>query len=109
MKRGLPIPRETEGDNRATEMIRVWLAHNDLHVWLNLGMWKGPEDSEVDEREAWGFLLSDLSRHIANGLMQQYGWDYDATRDHIRASFLKNFDDKTGGVAGGFRDDRDLD
>ena len=102
MKRELPIPPETKGDDRATEMIRVWLAHNDLHVSLNLGMWKDAEDSEVDERDAWGFLLSDLTRHIANGMMQQYGWDYDATRDHIRVSFLKNFDDKAGGATGTF-------
>ena len=67
-------------------------------------MWKDAEDSEVDEREAWGFLLSDLTRHVANGMMQEYGWDYDATRDHIRASFLKNFDDKAGGVTGAFPD-----
>ena len=49
MKRELPIPPETQGDDRATEMIRVWLAHNDLHVSLNLGMWKDAEDSEVDD------------------------------------------------------------
>jgi len=67
MKIELPIAPETEDDDRATEMIRVWLAHNDLHVSLNLGMWQGA-DSEVDEREAWGFLLANLTRHIANGM-----------------------------------------
>lgn len=104
MKRQLPIPAATKGDERATEMIRVWLAHSDLHVSLNLGMWHDAEDSGVDEREAWGFLLADLTRHIANGMMQQYGWDYDATRDRIRGSFLQNFDDKTGNVTGTFPD-----
>ena len=102
MKKPLRIPPETKGDNRATEMIRVWLAHKDLHVSLNLGMWQDAEDSEVDECEAWGFLLADLTRHIANGMMQEYGWDYDATRDRIRVSFLRNFDDKTGDVTGTF-------
>jgi hypothetical protein len=69
-------------------------------------MWQDAEDSEVDEREAWGFLLADLTRHIANGMMQQYGWDYDATRDRMRLSFLQNFDDKTGNVEGNFPNQR---
>jgi hypothetical protein len=73
MKRALDIPPETEGDDRATEMIRVWLAHNDLHVSMLLGMWSDAEDSEVDERDAWGQLLADLTRHIANGMMKEYG------------------------------------
>jgi hypothetical protein len=104
MTHELPIPPETDGDSRAIEMIRVWLAHDDMHVSLNLGMWHEAENPDVDEREAWGFLLADLTRHIANGMMQEYGWDYDATRNRIRESFLRNFDDKSGDVAGTFTD-----
>jgi hypothetical protein len=102
MKRALDIPPETEGDDQATEMIRVWLAHNQLHVSMLLGMWQDVEDSEIDERDAWGALLADLTRHIANGMMKDYGWDYDSTRDRIRAGFLKNFDEKAGDIEGDF-------
>jgi hypothetical protein len=87
MKRALDIPPEAEGDDRASEMIRVWLAHNQLHVSMLLGMWQEAEDSEIDERDAWGVLLADLTRHIANGMMKEYGWDYDSTRDRIRQAF----------------------
>jgi hypothetical protein len=67
-------------------------------------MWKDCANSEVDERDAWGELLADITRHIANGLMQECGWDYDSTRDRIRAAFLQNFDDKAGDVSGSLTD-----
>ena len=56
----------------------------------------------MDERDAWGELLADLTKHIANGMMKNYGWDYDSTRDRIRAAFLENFDDKSGTIEGDF-------
>ena len=56
--RELTIPPETHGDPRATEMIRVWLAHEDVHVSLLLRRWEDADDSEVDEREAWGNMLA---------------------------------------------------
>jgi len=83
-------------------MIRVWLAHNQLHVSMLLGMWQDAQESQVDERDAWGQLLADLTRHIANGMMKEYGWDYDSTRDRIRSAFLKNFGDKSGASEGDF-------
>jgi hypothetical protein len=103
MNKQLPIPPEALKADGSAEMIRVWIANNALHVSLNLGMWQNAEDSDVDERVAWGFLLADLTRHIANGMMQEYGWDYDETRNRIRSSFLHNFDEKDGNVTGTFR------
>ena len=100
--RALNHPPEVAGDEKATEMIRVWLAHNQLHVSMLLGMWQDAKESEVDERDAWGELLADLTKHIANGMMKQYGWDYDSTRDRIRTAFLKNFDDKSRMIEGDF-------
>ncbi len=100
--RELNHPPEIAGDEKATEMVRVWLAHNQLHVSMLLGMWQDAEECEVDERDAWGELLADLTKHIANGMMKEYGWDYDSTRDRIRAAFLKNFDDKSRTIEGDF-------
>lgn len=102
MKRELEQPGGITGDKNATEMIRVWIAHNQLHVSLLLGMWQDAKDSEIDERNAWGELLADLTKHIANGMMKEYGWDYDSTRDRIRIAFLKNFDDKSKNIEGDF-------
>ena len=94
----LPRPTETFEDERSAEMIRVWLANEQLHVSLRLGMWNDAEDCQIDERDAWGYLLSDLTRHIANGMMQRYGWDFDSTRESIRVAFLKNYDNKSGRI-----------
>ena len=102
MNRELKPPIEISGDENATEMIRVWIAHNQLHLTMRLGMWQDFEESDADERDAWGVLLSDLTRHVANGMMKEYGWDYDSTRDRIRATFLRNFDDKSGSIEGDF-------
>ena len=102
MKRELIAPPEITGDENATEMIRAWVAHNQLHVSMLLGAWQDAQESQIDEREAWGELLADLTRHIANGMMKEYGWDYDSTRDRIRAAFLSNFDEKVGGIEGDF-------
>ena len=100
--RELPRPSGIVGDDHATEMIRVWIAHNDLNVSMLLDMWHDAPDAEVDERDAWGELLADLTKHIANGMMKQHGWDYDSTRDRIRAAFLRHFDDKSNWIRGDF-------
>lgn len=52
MIRELGRPPEIAGDPHATEMIRVWLAHNQLHVSMLLGMWEDARESKVDERDA---------------------------------------------------------
>lgn len=103
MVRQLTIPPETAGDDDATEMIRIWLAHNELHVSLLLGMWADAEDAEVDERDAWGELLSDVIRHIANGLEQSHGWDAGQTVARIREELDACLDDAAPDISGGFR------
>ena len=107
MIRELDRPTGIEGDDRATEMIRVWLANNDLNVSLFLGMWEDADDSEIDERDAWGFLLADLTRHIANGMMQSHGWDYDESRERIKESFLRQFHNKNNTVEGNYPNDEE--
>jgi Domain of unknown function (DUF5076) len=102
VKRELYQPPEITGDDRAMEMIRVWIAHNHLHVSMLSGMWEDAEESQVDERDAWDELLADLPTHIANGMMKEYGWDYDSIRDRIRAALLQHLDDKIENDRGGF-------
>jgi predicted secreted Zn-dependent protease len=98
--RELSIPHGTADDDRATEMIRVWLAHENLHVSLLLGMWEDAEDSDVDERAAWGELLSDVIKHIANGLNDSHGWDKVDTATRIRDALLENLKNPDGVVTG---------
>ena len=101
--RELLRPPEITGDDEATEMIRVWLAHGDQHVSLLLGMWQDADDSELDEREAWGDLLADTIRHIAHGLSQSHGWQPAETIRRISLSLTENLrTDAVGAVTGGY-------
>ncbi|TQV69606.1 DUF5076 domain-containing protein [Exilibacterium tricleocarpae] len=100
--RELRTPTGIEGDDDSTEMIRIWLAHEDLHVSLLLGMWEDAEECEVDERDAWGELLADSIQHIANGLNQSHGWDKEQTIVRITNSLLKNTKCPTGVVTGSY-------
>ncbi len=90
--RELMKPPEVESDPRATEMVRAWIANNDLHVSLFLGMWQDAKESDVDECDAWGQLLSDLVHHIANGMRQSHGWDTDETVFKIRTALVSSLD-----------------
>ncbi len=100
--RELTQPTGIKGDPKATEMIRVWLAHDDLHVSLLLGMWKDAKDCDLDERDNWGELLADVVRHIANGLSQSHGWDPAYTKHRIRESFIKTLADRDRNIEGGY-------
>lgn len=98
--RELAIPPETACDNHATEMIRVWLAHEDVHVSLLLGMWEDAADCDDDERETWGNLLADVTRHIANGLRQSHGWKEEETIRKIKEAFLENLSSEHSSIEG---------
>lgn len=100
--RELDRPSEVESDPKATEMIRVWIANEELHVSLLLGMWQDAPSLNVDERQAWGELLADLVRQISNGLKQSHGWDMAETREQIRSSFLGHLDADEPEFSGGY-------
>ena len=103
--RELPKPDGIAGDNDATEMIRIWLAHQDLQISLLLGMWEDADDTDVDERAAWGELLSDTIKHIANGMHQSHGFDKVETATAIRDALLANLKRTDGVVTGAYVDD----
>ncbi len=103
--RELTIPTETTGDKNATEMMRLWLAHGNLHVSLLLGMWEDAEECNIDERDAWGELLADTIQHIANGLHQSHGWNKEQTAIRITNSFLKNIKSPQGVITGEYVQD----
>jgi predicted secreted Zn-dependent protease len=72
------------------EMIRVWIGNKDIHVSMLLGMWEEMSKGEVDEREAWGELLADLIRHIANGLTQSHDYNQDASEQRIANAIINH-------------------
>ena len=62
-KDALRIPAAAMKDPRSMEILRVWVASGEQHVALSFGMW--------EDAAAWGLLLADLARHIAEAHAQQ--------------------------------------
>jgi len=86
----LQIPEGIEGDPTAMEMMRVWIGNKDIQVSMLLGMWEEASNFEIDERDAWGELLADLIRHIANGLTQSHDYNTTASEMRIANSLLSH-------------------
>ena len=64
----LAIPEKVRGDKSAAELIRAWVtASGDVHVTIKTDVWQDPA--------AYGIVLADLARHIANGFNQSQGKD----------------------------------
>ena len=83
----LSRPESTSGDPNATEMIRIWLAHNSLQITVRLGMWS---EGGQDEREAWGYLLADVIRNISQGLAVRCNWETNETMRCILDSLSRH-------------------
>ncbi len=96
----LKIPEGIEDDPNATEVIRVWIGNKDIQVSMLLGMWEEASKGELDEREAWGELLADLVRHIANGLTQSHDYNKDASEQRIANSLLNHLGFGTNTIQG---------
>src|SRR5437764_9847456 len=54
----LQIPDAAKKDSDAMEILRIWIAGGSQHVSLKPGVWKDPA--------AWGLMLADLAKHVAN-------------------------------------------
>ncbi|MCW1887659.1 DUF5076 domain-containing protein [Luteolibacter flavescens] len=93
----LDPPYTVAGDPKATEMLRLWAAHGKLNVSINIGCY---EEAGHDESEAWGVILADAARHVANALSQRYGASRETELSKIRATFLAELVDPSSEVEG---------
>jgi hypothetical protein len=88
----LVVPAAANDDSQSFELLRVWITSKNQHVSLRSGVWKDPG--------AWGLMLADLARHVANAYQQSDGLDRRQTLLRIRALFdaelSKATDDPTG-------------
>ena len=75
----IPIPDAAKSDPKSFELLRVWVANKGQHVSLRAGVWKDPA--------AWGLMLADLARHVANSYEQDAGLDRLKTLQQIRTAF----------------------
>lgn len=75
----LRIPESARIDSKSFELLRVWVAHQDQHISLRVGVWEDPAD--------WGRMLADLARHIANSFEKFANQDAPRALEKIRAGF----------------------
>lgn len=77
--RALPIPPIAVNDKKAIEIARIWASHGAQQVSLQSDLWEDPA--------AWGIMLVDLARHVANCYHQKNGSKYEHILQRIREGF----------------------
>jgi hypothetical protein len=103
MSKELPLPPAASADAKSIEMIRVWIAQKKLHTVVNIGHWQ--ENGMNDERAAWGLLLADMIRHIANAHEKRYHRDPRESVQMIRDAFEMEISNPTSSHPGEFVDE----
>ena len=84
----LVIPPAAQRDKASFEVLRVWIAEQGQHVSIQSGAW--------DDPFAWGIVLADLARHIANAhQLQSAAIDKDAFLDRLLEGFEAEIDNPT--------------
>jgi Domain of unknown function (DUF5076) len=66
------VPEAALRDPNALELLRVWIAERGLHCSLKIGWYK---ERGLSEPDAWGTILSDVARHVADALAKGYDLD----------------------------------
>jgi hypothetical protein len=95
-----PIPEAALDDPDAVEMLRVWVANKGLHCSIKVGMYR--ETMNIPEEKAWGTILADAARHIANALALEYSENSEESLAKIKNYLIKELEKPTSGIKGGF-------
>ena len=96
----LPIPEIALRDDLGVEMLRVWVAQRQLHCSIKVGMYR--DSGKVSEDKAWGILLADVVRHIANAMEERNSKDADLMIRQIAKYFMKELKLPTSDLDGEF-------
>lgn len=88
----LPIPPAAKFHASSRELARVWAADGEQHVSLEVGLWADPA--------AWGMLLVDLAKHVANAYEQTQGRDASEVLARIREAFEAEWQTPTDSPSG---------
>lgn len=79
MAHELRIPQKVLNDSEARELLRVWISGDAQTFALRPDAWSDPA--------AWGLLLVDLARQVAQGYAQKLGVDAEAVLARIKEGF----------------------
>lgn len=92
----MQIPASAQRDPNSFELLRVWVAEKGQHISLRFGVWEDPA--------AWGIMLCDLMRHIANAYEQSEGLDIASTLSRIKQGFDAELSSRTDQPFGDFEE-----
>ena len=98
--RPLTIPPAAQRDDDAIQMLSAWIAERGLHCTMNVGMW---DAQGRDEPAAWGVLLADIVRHLANAIEVEKGVEVDGVIADIVQALHEELDAPTSKAHGEFR------
>lgn len=71
-----------------------------MHTSLNIGIYEGRKN--LKEEKAWGMLLADAARHVANALEERYGMAGEEALRAIREAMDNELSKPTTEVKGEF-------
>lgn len=94
-----PIPAEAREDPNAWEPLRVWIAGQRLHCTMKIGAF---EENGVPEDVAWGILLADTARHVADALAKAGSRDRDSALAEISRRFVAECAKPSSDTSGNF-------
>ena len=86
------IPDAAKVDPKSFELLRLWIANKEQHVSIDVGVWKDPF--------AWGIVLADLARHVANAYQQTQGFDRLETLQRIKLGLERELISPTDEASG---------
>ena len=95
----LVIPPAADRDPNGFELIRAWVAEEGLHCSLRIGVY---DEQDIREEKAWGIVLADAARHIADALALSAGRDREAALHEIMRSLEAELDWPTSEMRGDF-------
>ena len=95
--RTLTVPPAARRDDAAVQMVSAWIAERGLHCSLNIGMWEAEGHNEA---KAWGILLADIVRHVANAVEESKGEDRAQVATAIVQSLSAELDSPTSKATG---------
>ncbi|MBU1192612.1 MAG: DUF5076 domain-containing protein [Gammaproteobacteria bacterium] len=95
----LTIPPAAERDENSVEVIRAWFAEKGLWVSLNPHVFR---DRDLKEEDAWGIVLADTIRHLANARCLVSGNSQEETIKLIKEALDTEILKPTSTVRGGF-------
>jgi hypothetical protein len=88
----LDVPPNAKGDKKAIEIARIWAAAGKQQVTLRPDIWKDPA--------AWGLMLVDLAKHVANAYEQMEGRDRAEVLARIKSGFDAEWSSATDSPTG---------